>query len=383
VLFTLQALSSGHGTLFLLVGSAGLLLYRGALGEPLMIVRRVRDLGWRGVVLLTPALVAFLPYRTVQVEMNLRRSLVNWAPSPESFLAAPTHVQRHLLSWAGMSDVLDDADAYLFPGFVPLVLGCLALLRKPATTGERAAVTWRERAGLLRSDMRVFYLLLTIVCVLLSVGPPLGIWPFVYWLPGLNFIRVPSRFTILAVLGVAVLSAFGFERLTTRFSARARNAIALVTGLLLVLEFAATPLRVNAFTLERPAVEEWLNRQPKPFSVAEIPVARSERTHTRYMLHSMVHWQKTVHGYSGIRPQLHKRLYVQLRSFPNEQALATLESLGVDYLIAHTDFYPPGEWAKVEPRLKLFETRLRLVHAEDGGLVFRLVNAEGGREPGP
>jgi hypothetical protein len=42
------------------------------------------------------------------------------------------------------------------------------------------------------------------------MGPPLGIWPLVYWLPGLNFIRVPSRFTILALLGLAVLAAFGF-----------------------------------------------------------------------------------------------------------------------------------------------------------------------------
>ena len=382
-LFLLQALSSGHGTLFLLLGSAGLMLYRIALGEPLMVVRRLRDLGWPGVALLTPALLAFLPYRTVQLEVNLRRSLVNWAPSPESFLAAPTHVQRQLLSWAGMPDVLGDADAYLFPGFLPLILGCLALLRKPGAGHEPPAVTSLGRIGTLRNDMRVFYLLLTIACVLLSVGPPLGIWPLVYWLPGLSFIRVPSRFTILAVLGIAVLAAFGFERLTARLSIRRRNAAALATGLLLVLEFAAMPHRINVFTIERPAVEEWLDLQPKPFSVAEIPVARSERTHTRYMLHSMVHWQKTVHGYSGIRPPLHTRLYTELRTFPNERALATLESLGVDYLIAHTDLYPPGEWAKVEPRLKLFESRLRLVHAEDGGLVFRLVNTAARQEPRP
>jgi hypothetical protein len=220
--------------------------------------------------------------------------------------------------------------------------------------------------------MRAFYVLLTAVALLLAMGPPLGIWPLVYWLPGLNFIRVPSRFTILALLGLAVLAGYGFERLARRLPTPAVRMVTGATLALLVVEFAAMPLRVNPFAIERPAAERWLARQPAPFSVVEIPVARAERTHTRYMLHSMTHWQKTVHGYSGIRPRLHTDLYARLRTFPNDGALEILERLGVDYLVAHGSLYPPGEWMEVESRLATYAPRLRLVHAEGEDRVYRL-----------
>jgi hypothetical protein len=378
-LFTLQALASGHGVVFLVLATTGLVVYRLALGEPLQVRQRVRDLGIPGAVLLLPAAAAFLPYRAVQVEMGLRRSLVDWAPSPESFLAAPTHVQRALLTATDNARVLDAADAYLFPGLLPLLLAAASFWPRAGMRGTRASgAGWRERW---RRDPRGFYALLTLLCVLLSVGPPLGIWPLVYWLPGLNFIRAPSRFTILALAGLAVLAAFGFERITRRLQPAAVRRVAVAAGALLVLEFSAVPLRVNPFAVERPAAERWLAAQPAPFAVVEIPVARSERTHTRYMLHSMVHWQKTVHGYSGIRPRLHTELYSRLRSFPNEAALDTLEEIGVNYLVAHTDLYPPGEWTSVEERLRAFESRLALAHVEGGDRVYRIVRA--GDRAGP
>jgi hypothetical protein len=176
---------------------------------------------------------------------------------------------------------------------------------------------------------------------------------------------------ILGLLGFAVLAAFGFERLTTRASPRARGLLAAAVGLLLVLEFAAIPLRVSPYQVEIPAVDRWLNNQPKPFAVAELPVQRSERYQTRYMLHSMAHWQKTIHG-RGPRSPLHVELYARLRTFPNDASVDTLARIGVDYVVVHTDLYPPGQWASVEERLKHFEARLQLVHAEGGGRVYRL-----------
>ena len=43
-----------------------------------------------------------------------------------------------------------------------------------------------------------FYLLLTIVSGGLALGGRYGLWQFVYWLPGFNFIRGSSRFMIWA-----------------------------------------------------------------------------------------------------------------------------------------------------------------------------------------
>ena len=191
---SLQILASGHGAVFLLVAAGLLLVYRVALGEPIAPARRLRDLGWSGVALLAPGLLIVLPYRAVQVEMGLRRTLGDTAPSPESFLASPTHVQTFLLSFFPDAHVMERASALLFPGFLTVLLAILVFVRDRAT---------------LRREW-IFYALLTVVSVLLAAGP---LWTYVYWLPGFNFIRGPSRFMILAMVGLSVLAAIGFDRI--------------------------------------------------------------------------------------------------------------------------------------------------------------------------
>ena len=57
--FTLQALSSGHGVVFLLLATIGLVVFRIATGDRIDIVRLLRDFGIVGVLLVAPALLAF------------------------------------------------------------------------------------------------------------------------------------------------------------------------------------------------------------------------------------------------------------------------------------------------------------------------------------
>lgn len=451
--FTLQALTSGHGAVFATLGMLGLVAWRVALGEPVESLRRLRDLGVTGALILLPAALVFVPYRRVQVEMGLQRSLENWAPTPESFLASPAVVQTWLLSLVPDADILARASSYLFPGFLPILLAAAALswrrsgprrgtrwtraaafaemtalaglalavavmvtgpirleigdtlllsARNPrraylvvaVATALRAAMLmrvpfemvprlrrwrdgWRRWAAAHRRGVVPFYGLLTLVSVLLSVGPPLGVWPLVYWLPGLNFIRVPSRFMILAVLGLAVLAAIGFGRLTAR--ARSARRLAAIVGALLVIEFITIPLPTRTYAVEIPAVDRWLDSRPKPFVVAELPVDGSDRIQSTYMLHTLAHWQKTVHGHSGLRPELHVELYDQLRSFPDETSLASLQRLGVDYVVIHPEFYGPGEWEAVRERLEEFGAWLELLHEEDGGRVYTLRSPAAGR----
>ena len=53
--FTLQALTSGHGAVFATLGMLGLVAWRVALGEPVESLRRLRDLGVTGALILLPA----------------------------------------------------------------------------------------------------------------------------------------------------------------------------------------------------------------------------------------------------------------------------------------------------------------------------------------
>ena len=459
--FSLQALSSGHGAVFTALACGTLVVYRLALGEPLDVRRRVRDLGLVGAVLLLPALLVTVPYFAVQREMQLRRSLEDastWAVSAMSFLASPTHVHEFILSHVTDRRINDEAWAYLFPGYVPLILAIAALIpARPADSfpgllygslWSRAAlalevvslgatgvllyvavvgpIRWRigdvtilsvrdvaraaillaaaiaGRAALLthvpiaagarvtrwrthtrawremrRHDSRVFYALLAFLTLWLSASSPIGLWPAVYWLPGLNFIRVASRFTLLGVLCLAVLAGFGFDRLSARLTARRRVMAGAALCALLVGEFADIPLGTSPYRVQAPAADAWLDRQPKPFSVAEVPVPTAheggeERRQTAYMLHSMAHWQKTVHGYSGLRPALHYELFRQLRLFPDEATLARLTALGVDYVVVHIDLYPPGEWPVVEGRLRQFANVLKLVYSDETARVYAI-----------
>jgi hypothetical protein len=381
--FTLQALASGHGAVYLIVAMAALVAYRLLLGEPPAFTRRLRDAGVAGALMLAPVLLIVLPYRRVQVEMGLRRQLVDW-PSPfSSLLASPAHLHARVLSLFPEARINETASAYLFPGYIPLLLAgaAIVMLRRPAVAAESAPGAWdRFRRWLTAHPSRdtVFYLLLTLLSVVLSLGTSGGLWPLVYWLPGMNFIRIPSRFMLLAVLSLAVLAGIGFDRLTARLSSRATLAAAAVLTALMVIEFAAMPLATIVYPVEIPAIDRWLDSQPKPFAIAEVPLANPrnvgayERRQTEYMLHSTAHWQKTVHGYSGLRPPLHFELYPQLAQFPDETSINALVKLGVRYVVVHTDYYTPADWAAVKERLERFESSVKLEHVEGAGRVYSI-----------
>jgi hypothetical protein len=249
-------------------------------------------------------------------------------------------------------------------------------LRSALPGWRQSAAAW---ARFRRQDATTFYLLLTGLVFGLALGPPYGLWRFVYWMPGFAFIRANARFGIVGMLGLAVLSAIGFDRLARRFEGGRRVVLATAVGALLVIEFAPMPMPIiPAEDIRIPAVDRWLDTRPKPFVVAEVPMlhpkhgGRSERLQTRYMLHSTAHWQKTVHGYSGWRTDLHHELFVAMESFPDERSLASLAGLGVDYVVAHTELYPAGRWSQVEALIQKYPSWLRLEHVEGTGRVYSL-----------
>lgn len=369
--FTLQALTSGHGAIFLSVSILALLAYRLALGEPLLIAKRIRDFGVAGLLLLAPLVWLFAPYRAAQAEVGLKRSLENWLPAPSSYLATPSHLHQYLRALITDTNFNEGADAWLFPGVTVLVFAALALLpSRTAGIGEG----WRPR---LRRNSGVFYVLLALLAVWLFLPPPLGLWPHLYALPGMNFIRVPSRFMILAMLALGIAMGAGFDRVLG--ASRAPIRAAAVVGMLLIAEYASMPLYSVPFAVEIPAIDRWLDTQSKPFAIAEVPVPSPgdlgayERQQTMAMLHSTAHWQKTVHGYSGIRPALHQRLNLELTAFPDETSLRSLRDLGVRYVVVHEEMYPPERRAEIEARYARFAGDLRLVHVEGPGRIYTIL----------
>jgi hypothetical protein len=376
--FTLQALASGHGAAYLVVAILALLAWRFAIGDPLDVRRRLRDVGVAGLYLIAPAVWIVLPYRIAQADAGLKRGYLSGAqPGIESFLASPARFHMFLQSrlWGPFDK---EPDAFLFPGILVLVLAAVAVFSWP-TFARASADKTVGRPGRLRllDKTTAFYLLIAIVSVLMFIERPFELWRYVYWLPGFNFIRVPSRFIILTMLALAVLAGLGFDRLAVHLTRTARSVAAALLAVLLLSEYAVYPFAGVPFAVDIPAIDRWLDTRPKPFVVAEVPVPSPgnlgalERQQTQSMLHSMAHWQKTVHGYSGMRRPYHDQLYLELTAFPDATSIASLREAGVTYVVVHTNEYGV-RWPTIEEQIAKAPA-LRLEHVEGDGRVYTIL----------
>ena len=358
-LFTLQAITTGHGGVFLAVAISLVIAYRLITGWRPSPIRVVKNAGVTGALLLVPAVLIAVPYQIVQREMGLRRFLENWTVAGVSYIDSPSRLHQAIINlFVPVDQVNASAHAYLVPGYLPLLFAIVAI-----ATAHPRSIPMRR--------LTVCYALLALVSILLITGPPVSLWPLVYWLPGFNFIRVPSRFIILVVLALSVLSALGVEWLVQRFPANARRWSVVAIAALLLVEFVVAPLDVAPFSTRPPAADRWLADQPTPFVVAEVPTSGAPRDQTRSMLHAMAHWQKTVHGYSGLEPPRHMELYAAMRAFPDAASIERLRAFGVTYVVVHIDRYPPERWTEVDSQLS-GHPALEQVFQEQRSRVYRL-----------
>jgi hypothetical protein len=293
--------------------------------------------------------------------MGFRRFLENWTVNLASYVTSPSHAHQAVIDFfASGSSIIESAQAFLFPGYLPLLLSLCAVA---------LAVAGRVTPSMRRTT--IVYVLIACITVLLISRPPFSVWPLVYWLPGFSLIRVPSRFVILLVLALSVLSGIGYERLQRAWTSRYQWSAVVIVTLLLIVEFCFAPIPVVPFAVRAPAADRWLAYQPTPFVVAEFPNSGGPRDQTTYMLHAMAHWQRTIHGYSGFEPPQHTALYRTLRNFPDPESLNELRAYGVTYAVVHIDRYSTADWSDVETRLSGVKD-LELAFQDPQSRVYRV-----------
>ncbi len=306
------------------------------------------------------------PYFRVQQELGLRRSLENWAPAAISFLASPSTLHAWILSKVTTTPINTAASAFMFPGYAPILLAAASLLPGHPTIKRRDVV---------------FFVVLTVLAVLLSAGPPLGLWPYVYWLPGFNFIRIPSRFILLAMMGIAVLAGIGFDRLIGRIAPRRARVAGVIVG-------AGPRRRVLDGAAPRAAVSRSRSRRSIAGSIrsrsrSRLPKSRSGRWCATTAPTCCTRWRigsEPSTATAACSRRCTSSCTTSCARFPMPRSVAHLTSLGVTYVVVHRDWYEPGEWPDVERRLGEHARDLTLVHEEAGGRIYRLA---GFRPPPP
>lgn len=360
LLLSLQALTSGHGAALLLLGGLLMTLVHVQQGwrPSLMVLRHV---GLPGVMALVPAALAFLPYWLARRDVPLERVHDDVGIAWSSYVSSPTYFHQAILArlpeWEWLTE---GPDAYLFPGILTLFLTAVAVCRRPAR------------------DIWVF-LLMAVVTWWITVGPPWSPWQWIYWMPGLNFIRVPSRFTLLGILALAVVAGFGFDCLARSWPHARRRLAATCVAVLCVGEFVM-PVDARPFSIDIAPVDRWLDTQPKPFAIAEVPVSASRDDSrradvaTQYMLHSLGHHQRTVFGYSGAEPATYRPLYDSLISFPSNESIRKLLDLKVTYVVVHLEYFTDEYRPEYLARFAAFTDRLDLVHEDGLGRIYRLLD---------
>jgi hypothetical protein len=253
----------------------------------------------------------------------------------------------------------------LFPGFVAVALAMVGVLPR-----KRSRLEHPENLEHLENPANPAVRLAYALGLLLAFDVSLGFNGVIYralydyFLP-FKALRIPARMGLMVGFSLAVLAGYGAARIAPRLrSANARRAVLTIIGVLMLVEYASTPLPLWAAPERPPESYADLVRDAGdgPRSVIfEFPTGAMQDPY--YLYYSTFHWQYLVNGYSGFFPPSYQKLVYAMRGFPDETSMTVIGSHGVRYLVIHGEFLPRERYEQLtglverRPELKLVSRR--------------------------
>ena len=138
------------------------------------------------------------------------------------------------------------------------------------------------------TGVQMFYLFLLILAFVLSLGPPFFVYRLFYkFILPFRGLRVASRWGMMVIFAISVLSGFGVKRL--------KGKIKSLLPFILIAEYACFPLSFYYIPRDVPPVYNWLRSEEEDTVVLELPIASSERVfykEAKYMYWSTFHWKR-------------------------------------------------------------------------------------------
>jgi hypothetical protein len=303
----------------------------------------------------------FIPYLRVQDETGFRRTMedaIRNSAEPHYYLASAARAHGWLVDIARYFGPFHEN---LFPGILAIVLGGAGLVF--AAMGAGASATAARGASRDR-ETALLYGTLIVIAGWASFGPAAGLYRVLFHLPAFSFLRAPSRFGLIVVLGLAVLASLALRGILDRIPARWRALAAAVAVVAAVADVTVIPIKwYRAPDLPSPYAQ--LAQSPRA-PVAEFPFY-GERIafplHSQYMLFSTSHWMPLVNGYSDVIPADFREAAGVLDGFPSDDAFTVLARHRVRYIAVHWDMFVERK-DEIRRRLEPYAGNLRIL-AED------------------
>jgi hypothetical protein len=233
------------------------------------------------------------------------------------------------------------------------------------------------------------WIVITIGFALLALGPFVyvagvnthipGPWALLRYLPGFGLARMPSRFSIVALLGLAVLMAGALAAIGERWPKR-RRLIGAVVACLLVFELWPAPRTL--YSAQVSPIYDRIAADPRPVRVLVLPFGVRDGTSSTGNFRPRTQYNQTRHGKAligGYLSRISARRVERMRqNYPTLDALIKLsestpldpsvktilhergdrlvEQGNIGYVVIDERFIPPERAAMVIESFKLRET---------------------------
>ena len=167
--------------------------------------------------------------------------------------------------------------------------------------------------------------------------------------------RVPARYGVLVVIGLAGLAGWGFAVLQRGLAGWGNRAIAAIVPVILialaVAEYWSVPLAGPQFPHGEsvPAVYGWLGEAEDDAVVLELPQQGASEFVYEYF--STYHWRRLVNGGTGYTPPIVRQMRQWFKTFPDWRSIDVIQQLGVDYVVLHQSEMAPKDWEAIQELL--------------------------------
>jgi hypothetical protein len=211
---------------------------------------------------------------------------------------------------------------------------------------------------------------MTMLAVWASFGPAYGLYRLLMvTVPGMNYLRAPSRIGVDVALGLAVLAGFGARWLISRW----RPLAAILLVLAVADRYAEWPLGTETI----PNVYRMLATLPRGVVVDfPFPYLQGDwHQHTRPMYYSTADWMPRVNGYSDILPSDFLEVAEPINDFPLLSAFPLMHQYNVRYVVWRLADYgrDPTVIARLASRFGPASPYLRVIYRDEQAWLYEIV----------